>query len=213
MKQRIEHFRYHWRGRARQPGFTLIELLVTVAVAVVLMTVAAPAFWVIIKDNRLTAQTNDFVTDAYLARGEALARGRRVTMCRCVSDATGKCVESPADDYDCDTDTSTNWNRGWVVFVDSDEDAEHDGPTEPVLRLHERLPSELDLTGTGNIGDYLSFDRRGIASTPTGDLQAGVLTLENADTPSVGSKLFERVIIVSSAGAIESCNPNPAACP
>lgn len=208
----IKQYSRDRKGGARQRGYTLIELVVTVAVAIILVAVAMPTFWTLIEDNRLTAQANDFVTDAYVARGEAVSRGRRVTMCRCVSDSTGKCVDASGD-FTCNTSAGTNWDQGWIVFVDADEDAEHDGTTEQVIRLHNRLPAELDLIGGNTVADYISFNGRGLTATTTGGLQAGTITLENADQPTADGKIFERTITIGFSGSVESCNPNYATCP
>jgi len=199
--------------RTRQCGFTLVELIVTVAVTAILLTVAIPSFWAVIQDNRLTSQANDFITDTYLARSEAITRGQRVTMCRCVSNAsTGQCTENSGQ-FTCDDGNSTNWNQGWVIFVDADSDAEHDGAaTEPVIRVHERLPAGFDLTGNQFVADYISYDRRGITLMTTGAMQSGTLTLKNANRETAGSKILKRFIVINSSGAVESCNPNHATC-
>lgn len=198
--------------RARQSGFTLIELMVTLAVAAILLTVAVPSFWAIIQDNRLTAQTNDFVTDLHLARTEAITRGRRVTMCRCASNSSGQCPESSGQ-FTCDTASGKNWDQGWVIFVDADQDAQHDGSaTEPVIRVHDRLPLEFDLIGNTPVDNYLSYDRRGLTSTTGGGMQAGTVTLKNADHETAGSKILKRIIKIKSSGAVESCNPNHDTC-
>jgi type IV fimbrial biogenesis protein FimT len=201
---------------ARQGGFTLIELMVTVAVAALLMGLAVPSLWSIIQDNRLTAQSNDFLSDIRLARSEAIKRSRRVTMCRCKSDTagTGKCKENNRGKFTCFKNADYNWDQGWIVFVDADEDTQHDGPdTEEVIRVHDRLPLELDLSGSGAVGKYVSFDHRGMALKRNGKPLSGTLTLENPDNPSGSNRIFKRVISVSSSGLVESCNPNDATCP
>lgn len=62
------------KSLCKQRGFTLIELLFTIAVAAILMTVALPAMSNFIKDNRLTAQANEFVQGVRSARAEATKR-------------------------------------------------------------------------------------------------------------------------------------------
>jgi type IV fimbrial biogenesis protein FimT len=56
-------------------GFTLIELMVTLALAVILLTLAIPNFRTMILDNRLVAVANRYLADANLARSEAIKRG------------------------------------------------------------------------------------------------------------------------------------------
>jgi type IV fimbrial biogenesis protein FimT len=59
-------------------GFTVLELMVTLAVAGVLVTVGIPGFTEIVRNNRVTAQTNELVSTLNLARTEAVKRGRNV---------------------------------------------------------------------------------------------------------------------------------------
>ncbi len=61
-------------------GFTVLELMVTLAVAGVLVTVGVPGFTEIVRNNRVTAQTNELVTAINLARSEAIKRGRNVAV-------------------------------------------------------------------------------------------------------------------------------------
>ncbi len=64
----------------KQRGFTLIELLFTIAVAAILMTVALPAMSNFIKDNRLTAQANEFIQGVRVARAEATKRRNNIDL-------------------------------------------------------------------------------------------------------------------------------------
>ena len=61
-------------------GFTLIELMVTIAVVAILTTVAVPGFRDLIRNNRVTTQTNEVVSALNFARTEAIKRGRSVTV-------------------------------------------------------------------------------------------------------------------------------------
>ena len=94
---------------ALQRGFTLIELIITMVVAGVLLAVAIPSFTAMIKNNRLATSANAFVTAANIARSEAIKRGVRVTVCK------------SADGASCTT--SDDWDQGWIVFADLDNNA------------------------------------------------------------------------------------------
>lgn len=59
-------------GDLKRQGFTLIELLVTLAVAVVLVTVAAPNFYNMVETNRLTVASNDVLSSVLFARSQAI---------------------------------------------------------------------------------------------------------------------------------------------
>lgn len=63
----------------KRAGFTLIELLVTLAVAVILATVAVPSFQSMIATNRLAADYNAMLAGLNFARSEAVAQREKVT--------------------------------------------------------------------------------------------------------------------------------------
>lgn len=114
-------------------GFTLIELLITIAIAAILLTLAAPSFTTMIKNNRLAVQTNDLITDLALARGEAAKRGVRVTMCISSDGAT------------C---TGSNWALGRLIYTDGGTAGTVDG-TDEILRVTSVLQGTSVLTSAG----------------------------------------------------------------
>ena len=121
-------------------GFTLVELMVTLAVAAIVLTVGVPSMTNLIKNNRLTAATNAFVSSLNLARSEAVKQGRDATIC--VGDQNG-----------C---TAGNWTGGWAVLVDSDRSNSFD-PVE-VQRVFESLPNTVTITTAFN---NFQFDATG----------------------------------------------------
>ena len=58
----------------RQRGFTLIELLVTVAVVVIVATIAVPNFRTLSARSQLASDYNQILSGLYLARSEAIKR-------------------------------------------------------------------------------------------------------------------------------------------
>lgn len=92
-------------------GFTLVELLVAVSISGVLLVMSIPAFLDLIRSNRLAAQTHYFITAVNFARTEAINRNTQVIIC---VRSGGGC------------DNSNYWERGWIVFDDSNENSQVD---------------------------------------------------------------------------------------
>jgi type IV fimbrial biogenesis protein FimT len=81
-------------------GFTIIELLITLVVGTILLTMAVPSFTSMIRNNRITAQANEFITTINLARSEAIRRGATIN----VSSTSG----------------TNAWQNGWSMTLASD---------------------------------------------------------------------------------------------
>lgn len=60
-------------------GFTLIELLVTLAVAIIIMTIAVPSFNGLMTNSRLASDYNEILSGLNLARSEAIKRRENVS--------------------------------------------------------------------------------------------------------------------------------------
>ncbi len=86
-------------GNIKHSGFTLIELLVTIAVAIILATIAVPNFQSMIVRNRLVADHNEVLVGLNYARSEAVKRREKVTaVITADADGTGWGLEVWHDD-------------------------------------------------------------------------------------------------------------------
>lgn len=177
-------------------GFTLIELIVTMAIAVILITVAAPSFTESLRGNRLATTTNDFMSSLLVARSEAVKRGGYVTVCKKNSAGT-------------DCDNSAQWENGWIVFADSDGDKslDHDGDTnvcesgqdaDCVIKVHDALSSSFTLNGDSNFTNTVTYTSNGQTTT------SGSLVLcDNRDGNGVPEARTSRVIIINNVGRVQ----------
>ncbi|WP_439859697.1 GspH/FimT family pseudopilin [Pseudomonas sp. MBLB4136] len=83
-------------------GFTLIELMVTVAVLAIVISIAAPSFSAMLRDNRIATIGSELQTALQLARSEAIKRRLDVVVCR--RNAAGTACEN-----------GTDWGAGWLI--------------------------------------------------------------------------------------------------
>lgn len=118
-------------------GFTLIEMMVTVAIAAIIVGIGVPAMKSFLDTNRRAAAVNSFVTDVQRARSTAASRGVTVVMCT-AADATG-------------CSGVTNWEAGWMLFIDSNGNDTFETATDTSLSFHS--PSAgVSMPGNGGSG-------------------------------------------------------------
>ena len=101
-------------------GFTLIELIVTLAVVSILLLTGIPMLNQMTTSNRLVTQINSIAGSLSVARSESIKRGESITLCGSTDGAT------------CDT---SNWESGWIVFTDADNNAVLNSATESMLKI------------------------------------------------------------------------------
>lgn len=111
-----------------QRGFTLVELMVTVAVAIIMLSVAVPGFNDMTRSNKLTTTVNTFVLSLRLARNEAIKSG-------------GATVCASKDGTSC---SGADWTLGWIVFSDFNLDGVLNGD-DTLVRVNEAMPAGTKL--------------------------------------------------------------------
>ena len=132
-------------------GLSLIELIVTLAVSAILMTLAAPSFEHLLKNNRMTTDINAMVGHIYLARSESVKRRLNIIICKSSN------LES--------CDNSANWEDGWIVYADNNGDKLR-GSSEPLLKAHQALKEGNTLSlGAFPTPNYIIFYPNGRASS------------------------------------------------
>lgn len=126
------------QSKQRQNGLTMIELMVVVTIAAILAGIAAPSFSNLINSTRQTSTMTQLTGDLSRARSEAIKRNRRVLVC--------------VRGTDTSCGAGTNWQNGWLVCYDEDQNgacdiAPADGSNPNPIVVHPAINSRLTLTG------------------------------------------------------------------
>jgi type IV fimbrial biogenesis protein FimT len=135
----------------RLAGVSLIELMVVVAVAAILMGIGMSSYQNITVSYRMSGEINGLLGDMQYARSEAIKQGQNVVICVSTSGV------------DCSAG-NTNWNLGWIVFVDVNNTQSTGNNGALVLRAQPAFtggnPPDTLTDGSTSL---VSFDREGLA--------------------------------------------------
>lgn len=177
-------------------GFTLIELLVTIAIASILLVVAVPSFTTYKRNAEVTSLTNTFLAALNAARGEAMKRGMNA--------------------FVVPTGNSTDWNSGWVVFVDKDRsNSLSSGGTDLVVLSQTAVPGGMNVTGNGTATSsgsgtpptYIMYDASGFSKTTAGAPSPLRLTITRTDVSGAELLTSTRKVVIDITGRARTCRP------
>ena len=176
--------------RRSSSGFTLIELMITLAIAAILLMVAVPNLSAYRRNAELTSAANTFMASLNTARSEAMKRGRNAMV--------------------VPTNNGSNWNDGWVVFVDIDRSQNYNESTDTVVASQADLPAGINITGVNSAAGgtpYVMFDASGYSRLKAGGF--GALSLSMARTEGTVAEQLDqtRRIIIASTGRVRICKP------
>ncbi len=148
----------------KQIGVTLIESMVTIAILVILTTIAAPSFLGLIASSELSSTTNDLIAAIAKTRNQAISTGTRVSICK------------SADGTQCTN--SGNWEQGWISFIDttrSGNTAAKDAG-EKIISVSQTTSSRnIVIQGDANLIQYISFGSDGTSKTMGGAPLVGTI--------------------------------------
>lgn len=171
---------------AANKGFTLIELMITLVVVVILVSLAAPSFNSMIRENRLTTQANDLLGVLQLAKSEAIRRGVQVTMLR-------------------ESNTAGVWHEGWRVFTDWNRNETFNGNADATdcsdegqdcyLLFQDSIGNNLSIT-SGKYDDWIAFSPSGEVLVKGGGLPMGNFIICTPDSNG-------RELVVNNAGRMQ----------
>ena len=166
-------------------GITLIEMMMVLAVLAILIATAMPAFGNLLQSTE--AQTSRSSLTAALETARILAISRSTNVAICPSADTQYCGHT------------TEWQHGWLVFVDADHDGTRDA-SEEIVSVSQAQPEGVAvLTSAGRT--HVSYRPDG--SSPGSNVTFTVCDARGADRASA--------LVINNAGRVRSGTPTPAA--
>lgn len=178
-------------------GFTIVELMIAIAILAILIAIGIPSFQATIMNNRMTSNVNAFITSLNQARSEAVKQNLEVSVC------------ASTDGTTCGG-AGVNWEQGWVVFVDRDNDGVIDdgddcdsaATDDCILAVQSALTGETSLRSTDNSISYFGGGSSNGADTFTICDSRGA---DNAKAVVVSSTGRPRISYKEADGSALSC--------
>jgi type IV fimbrial biogenesis protein FimT len=152
------------------------------AIAGILVTIAIPSFNSTITSSRLTNYANDLVGALNLARSEAVRRGVSVTVRKLDNDSYTK------------IGAGVNWEKGWDVFTDIDDDGKFDVGDE-LIRTYAELQPSYTLRGNNNFTNFIRYTPLGISNSI-----GSFVICDNSDGNNVPEANTSKLITVNFSG-------------
>lgn len=160
------------RVPSRSAGFTLIELMIVMTILAIVISIGVPSFNNLIKNNRLSAASNDIAGALQYARSEAVRRGRTIQVQALDSDiANGLQVWF-------DDNSDGNYDAGEEMRVVNLADISGLAVTADITNLDMGYSPRGAVNGAGNVLNItLCDDRTGNHGKQLRLLASGVLRL------------------------------------
>ena len=173
---------------AKSNGFTLIELMVTIALMAIMLSIAAPSFTSFRRNSELASIANNFLAALNAARTEAMKRNMFAMVVPVNND--------------------NDWSKGWVVFVDANDNGSYDSSADILVMQQEAPPPYITLTGnnsTAASASYVRYDGSGFSRPKGSDLANTTLTISRSDAGSDVRQI--RRVKIAVTGRPRVCTP------
>lgn len=180
-----------------QRGLTLTELIVVIALVGITTTMAAPSFSNLLKNQRITAASNELLTSLMLARSSAITTRGQTVICPSSNSAAAK----PA--------CGGSWEDGWIVFTDLDGDGEVTPPQETLWEQHPALGGTIKIGTVGNLATRVRFQPIGTVPGFNGTF---AICDDRADDSAQRANMREVVLAFAGRARVEKGN-GETACP
>jgi type IV fimbrial biogenesis protein FimT len=188
-------------------GFTLVEMMVVIIIMAVMLAWALPTYKQLITNYRMSDELSQINADVELARSTAVRTGSYVTICPSLAPTSSTPACSGANE----------WNTGWIVFTDNNNDQTIDASHGDVLlRAHIGMTGGDTLlsvvTASGNAANTITFNNMGGTTAWGAAPSSGSIVLND----STNDLSMIRCLTISEAGMIVSNTPasgTQASCP
>ena len=179
-------------------GFTLVEIMITLAIAVILITLAVPSFSLMINNSKVTSSTNEFVASLNLARSEALKRSNNISVCKS-NPAYSACAGSGS--------VASYTTNGWLVATDCNSDGILNntgcptGVTDVILKVGESNKA-IDM----NVQmDYVTYNL-------SGRIVGGGVPTFIVETNTSNTSIKKNKIKINRIGRVKTCKVGETGC-
>ncbi len=125
-------------------GMTLIELMIVLSIIGISIMLTIPSFSELIQNYHYKTAALTLNNDIRFAKSTANQKKIRVAMCISIDQIT------------CITETSTQWHKGWIIFLDP----KNNFTPEPknIIRQREARHSSVKITSSYNIQNGVQFN-------------------------------------------------------
>jgi type IV fimbrial biogenesis protein FimT len=172
--------------------------MLTLAIVAVLAAVAIPNMGTFVRNNRLTAASNDLLRSMQLARSEAVKRQANVVVCASDDPAAAEpsCSYGEFTGWIVFQDTNANWT------VDSDDSSTPDNEAETIIERHGTLNSAVRVVADQD--GIVSYSSSGFA-TSTGSPSArsptqNIILCDERGERAVGENSTARAVLIDPTG-------------